>query len=1223
MPRLASIVSALLVALIAVSAPFGATPLWAAGPSSPASAAWPVPPRVAEGPVILPDGTVLPVAPASLFTRESVQAEMAADHAADRMTFTPGATPTVELSPPGAAMAWPSPDGADAVSLGLADPSIGSAANLTALPNGLRKEVLGFLPYWMLDASELQWMQYQLVSTIAYFGVAAKSDGTLATYATGWTAWNSAAMTGVINAAHARGVKVVLTVTMMAWDASTTAQQAALLGSATARANLINAIVATVRARNADGVNLDFEPVAVAERDRYTSFVRQLKAALVSAGVGSYLTVCTMAGAATWATGYDLAGLVAPGAADQLFVMGYDYSWSGSARAGGVAPMDSPYILDVNESVTDYLQIVPGSKIIWGVPYYGRAWRTQSNVLNALTAPGAASSSVAYYYTGNLVLAGRYGRLWDSVGKVPWFRYYDTAAASWVEGYYDDAMSLAAKWDMVNQRGLAGTGMWTLLMDAGYQELWNLLANKFVTDTTPPAGGITTLPATTDGLAVPVSWRAIDVGSGVLDYSVQVRDRPTGGWTPWLTNTTATSASWVGQPGHVYEFRVSAADRRGNRQPWAGIAPDPGAAITPGGFAQVVSDTLNVRAGAGTGFEVLDQLALGDRVAILGGPIPSGGYSWYQVQFDFTEWPSADYPRVGWSAAGSGATPYLVPSVAPTVTRLSPTITAYGVAPRRFSPNGDGFLDGTGVTFTLAADASAVRVDVINTSSAAVAGFDLGALPAGPHSAAWDGRLPGGPWAPSGAYLLRVTATDATGVHVSPTPVIDAVVLTTWGVTADLAPPTVAAASPSSPASPTAVVQATFNEPVIGAETALSLIDAATSAALAGVAAYDPASRRATFDPTADLTPGGTYQVAVASSVRDEAGNLIGPAGWSFTVAPIGITVFDPPRTLSFAAGSHTGYQFNGAGIATATKTYTLALASSAATSQRSIVLPGQPGAWFYVTNGVWAGYWIRESTRAYLAGFTDQVTFSPWRSVSFAAGTHTGYLYSTTGAVTGSKAYTLASGSSASASGRAVINGRGQLLIANGVWAGYWVPESSAVVLLGDTPPPPPPPPPSGDGVFDPPRTLSFASGAHVGYRFDSAGTVTATKAYTLATASSAATSQRTALAGQTGTWFSVTNGVWAGYWIRESSRVYLAGFVDQVTFDPWRGVSFAAGAHTGYRFSTAGGVTASKAYTLARGSSASASGLAVINGRSYVLIANGVWAGYWVPESAAVVLN
>lgn len=147
--------------------------------------------------------------------------------------------------------------------------------------------------------------------------------------------------------------------------------------------------------------------------------------------------------------------------------------------------------------------------------------------------------------------------------------------------------------------------------------------------------------------------------------------------------------------------------------------------------------------------------------------------------------------------------------------------------------------------------------------------------------------------------------------------------------------------------------------------------------------------------------------------------------------------------------------------------------------------------------------------------------------------------------------------------------------------------------------------------------------TGTHTGYQFDGAGAVTSTKAYTLTRASGALTSQRTTVAGQSGNWFFVTNGLWAGYWVRESTQVYLAGFVEQVTFSPWRSVSFGAGTHVGYQFTSAGNVTSAKGYTLAAGSSASASGRAVINGRSYVLVANGVWANYWVAESSVVVLQ
>ena len=600
---------------------------------------------------------------------------MLAEHAGDRISFVPGDAPQPRSGP--AATAGPTSAAASLVGppgMAAASGPAGLSAATAALPNGMRKQVLGFLPYWLLDASSLQWMQYQLVTTIAYFGVAARVDGTLATSSggsptSGWSGWNSSAMTGVINAAHARGVRVVLTVTMMAWDGGT--DQATLLASASARSALADAIVATVRDRAADGVNLDFEPVATPQRDQYTSFVRQLKAALVAAGIGSYLTVDTTGGAATWASGYDIGGLVAPGAADAVFVMGYDYSWSGSARAGAVAPMDSPYILDVNQSVDDYLALAPAAKVIWGVPYYGRTWQTTTGDPNSPTRAGAAGASKAYSYIGARNLAATYGRRWDAVGKVPWFATYDATAASWVEGYYDDATSLAAKYDMVNQKGLAGAGMWTLLMDKGDNALWNLIANKFLNDTSPPTGGIRELPAQSDEHAARVEWAATDVGSGVRSYSVQVRDTGTSTWTAWLTGTTLTSGYYEGTPGHSYEFRLSAIDNRSNAQPWLPSSAAPGATLAPGGFAQVTVDAVNVRSGAGTGFSAVDQLAIGSVVSVLAGPINADGYDWYQVQFAFSEWPSADYPRLGWVAAGAGATAYMTPAKAPNVTTLT------------------------------------------------------------------------------------------------------------------------------------------------------------------------------------------------------------------------------------------------------------------------------------------------------------------------------------------------------------------------------------------------------------------------------------------------------------------------------------------------------------------------------------------------------------------------
>jgi spore germination protein YaaH/putative cell wall-binding protein len=461
-----------------------------------------------DGSLTLPDGRVLPPLPAELL-EPSVHASMLAEH------------PTAAFTTPS------NPSGATSYTTESLVAAGGAVGPGGPLPNGLRNEVLGFLPYWMLNAESLGSLRYDLTSTIAYFSIGAASNGSLVRSGAGWNGWNSAALSQVLTLAHERGVRVVPTITLMSWSGNYTALST-LLNSATYRKRLIGEIASIVSARHADGVNIDFEPVPTTLRAAFTSFIRDLKAGLRAAGVGSYLTVDTMAGAATWATGYDLAGLTADGAADAVMVMAYDFSWSGSARAGGVAPLDSPYIFDARQAMADHLAMIDGSKIIWGIPYYGRTWPTQTDALNSvtcratspptcpnskITAPGA---SAAYYYTGALQHAAKYGRRWDAVGGVPWYRWYDTTNTTWRQGYYDDPQSLDLKYDLVTNHGVAGIGIWSLGMDAGRADLWHVIDDHFRRADARLAGAdryatAATISATFEPAGAPVAFVATGI----------------------------------------------------------------------------------------------------------------------------------------------------------------------------------------------------------------------------------------------------------------------------------------------------------------------------------------------------------------------------------------------------------------------------------------------------------------------------------------------------------------------------------------------------------------------------------------------------------------------------------------------------------------------------------------------------------------------------------------
>src|SRR3989454_539109 len=89
-----------------------------------------------------------------------------------------------------------------------------------------------------------------------------------------------------------------------------------------------------------------------------------------------------------------------------------------------------------------------------------------------------------------------------------------------------------------------------------------------IVDVTPPDSSMTALPAYENTLQFAIAWAPIVGTTDISAYLVQWKD----GANPWTdlvgyTNTTATSATFVGQGAHVYAFRTIARDRAGNVEP--------------------------------------------------------------------------------------------------------------------------------------------------------------------------------------------------------------------------------------------------------------------------------------------------------------------------------------------------------------------------------------------------------------------------------------------------------------------------------------------------------------------------------------------------------------------------------------------------------------------------------------------------------------------------------
>jgi spore germination protein YaaH/flagellar hook assembly protein FlgD len=669
--------------------------------------------------------------------------------------------------------------GPDATRVGhvaAAEPEVGLAA-----ASGLRRQVFGFLPYWELNGASSK-LNHDVLSTIAYFSVGATRDGDLkkkdadGSSTTGWGGWTSSNMTRVISRAHHHGTRVVLTISVFAWTTSQANTQRAILGSAAARRNLARQVAAAVRDRGADGVNLDFEPLASGYSDEFVALLKTVRGELNRVRKGYQLTYDTMG----FIGNYPLEASVGPGAADAIFVMGYDYRTSGSGTAGSIDPLSGPSY-DLADTVRAYTARVSPSRIILGLPWYGRAWSTADAGPRSKTLNGAKYGySAAVTYESIPGLVAKHGRRWDALERSPYVAYRRqncTSAhgcvTSWRQVYYDDAASLTQRYALVNDYRLRGAGMWALGYDGGRSELYRSVAESFLVDKSAPQTGIRLLATTQVDEGFVVAWAARDISS-VVSYDVQA-SVDGGPWATWLTRTRATSDVWLGANGHGYAFRARAVDSKRNAGAWnVGSRWDASPSLVPGGFGRVVTGGLAYRAGPDTSAAKLGTLKADTIVAITRGPVSSDGLAWYEVTEPIREWTPVSFVERGvWIAARSSTNTMVKAFRAPNSTTVDAGIRRldFGAGPgsalgsgtaaravRAFSPNRDGSEDSLRIRWTNAQRLDSLSLRVFRSDGKLVG--SRGVPDTGKGAQAWDWNgVVGGHTVRDGRYVLQLAGT--------------------------------------------------------------------------------------------------------------------------------------------------------------------------------------------------------------------------------------------------------------------------------------------------------------------------------------------------------------------------------------------------------------------------------------------------------------------------------
>ncbi len=230
--------------------------------------------------------------------------------------------------------------------------------------------------------------------------------------------------------------------------------------------NLIQNLLFLIEEKGYEGVDIDFEFILAADRDKFTAFVQQVAERMRANG---YRTSVALAPK----TSADQPGLLYEGkdyralgeAADSVLLMTYEWGYTfGPPMA--VAPINQVRRV-VEYAVTE----IPPEKIDLGIPNYGYDWPLpfERGITRATTIGNVQAVRIAVRKGAEIQF--------DGLAQSPFFTYTDEENAIDHEVWFEDVRSLQAKFDLIKEFNLRGCGYWQIMQ--WFRANWLLLYENF------------------------------------------------------------------------------------------------------------------------------------------------------------------------------------------------------------------------------------------------------------------------------------------------------------------------------------------------------------------------------------------------------------------------------------------------------------------------------------------------------------------------------------------------------------------------------------------------------------------------------------------------------------------------------------------------------------------------------------------------------------------------
>lgn len=329
-----------------------------------------------------------------------------------------------------------------------------------------RREVIGFLPYWLLDRAQADYSPY--ITTLTYFSLSLNGDGTIEKYTRpgetepGYLALTSGKIDPWLNNAKTKGLNLSLAVFMVGDEKI----NELLVNPEASAKNLVTDVTPLMTDYGFSDLNLDIEQVADASpaaRSKFTRFVQAVKINLDPQKI-TRLSIDISASALVKDSNLVDPAALAP-LVDQVVIMAYDYHYLGSPVTGPVAPGEGAGTvseLDTQAVVKVALKVMPAKKIVLGIPLYGYEWETIQNTPRSAIIPGSgliiSNSRAEEFLAGCASCSGEF----DLTDKENHLIYLDQLTGTYHQVFYPDWQATQYKVDLAQQEKLGGMAVWAL-----------------------------------------------------------------------------------------------------------------------------------------------------------------------------------------------------------------------------------------------------------------------------------------------------------------------------------------------------------------------------------------------------------------------------------------------------------------------------------------------------------------------------------------------------------------------------------------------------------------------------------------------------------------------------------------------------------------------------------------------------------------------------------------